>query len=145
MLRAIGDVEISRAIEGDADGRLQRPLSEAIFNDIYGAGDRRRRFESLTAVLGDGEGCGKWTVATYYGFLFLPGARIFIKPEVTKYAALACGWDLKYDSELNWNTLASAEKLAAYIFEELTRRGLAPRDMIDVQSFVWCIDPKSYA
>ncbi len=128
-----------------SDERLQRPLSEAIFNDIYGVGDRRRRFESLKAVLGDAEGCAKWTVATYYGFLLLPRERIFIKPEVTKYAALACGWDLQYDSELNWNTLSSAEKLVDYLFAELTRRGLAPRDMIDVQSFIWCIEPKSYA
>jgi len=127
------------------DKRLQRPLAEAIFGDLYGVGDRRDRFEALKKVLGEAEGCAKWTVATYYGFLLLPHSRIFIKPEVTKFAALACGWDIQYNSDLNWITLSNAEKLAGYLAEELTRRGMPPRDMIDVQSFIWCIEPKSYA
>ena len=70
---------------------------------------------------------------------------MFIKPEVTQFAAEACGWDLQYESALNWQTLSRAEAFANYLFNELCQRGLKPRDMIDVQSFIWCIDPKSYA
>jgi len=123
---------------------LQKPISISVFNDIYGVGSRMSRFDALAKVLGELDGCAKWTIATYYGYLLQPEPRIFIKPEVTKFAAEACGWDLQYQSSLNWNTLHRAEEMASYLFAELTRRGLRPRDMIDVQSFIWCIDPKSY-
>lgn len=126
------------------DEGLQKLLADAIFDDIYGTESRISRFDALAKALNHAEGCAKWTVATYYGFLLEPESRIFIKPEVTKFAAEACGWDLQYDSALNWNTLSRAEALAQYLFESLTALGMGPRDMIDVQSFIWCINPKSY-
>ncbi len=126
------------------DEGLQRPIAEALFDDLYGAGSRESRFNVLTDVLGRADGCSKWTIATYYGFLLQPEPRMFIKPEVTKFAAEACGWDLQYESGLNWNTLSRAEAMAKYLFDQLTRVGLKPRDMIDVQSFIWCIGPNSY-
>lgn len=124
---------------------LQKSLADALFNDIYGEDDRETRFLKLASALQDADGCAKWTIATYYGFLIQPEPRMFIKPEVTKFAAEACGWNLQYDSQLNWMTLKQAEALAQYLFEELCRIGQRPRDMIDVQSFIWCIDPQSYA
>ncbi len=127
------------------DARLQKGLADAFFNDLFGTDSRMAGFAILADALGAAEGCSKWTIATYYGFLMHPESRIFIKPEVTKFAAQACGWDLQYDSALNWNTLARAERMAQHLFDELQRIGLKPRDMIDAQSFIWCIDPKSYA
>lgn len=129
------------------DVLLQRSLADALFNDLYGAGTRMSRFDKLAKVLAQADGCAKWTIATYYGFLIQPESqsRIFIKPEVTQFAAEACGWDLHYQSSLNWTTLTWAEQLASNLFKELTQIGLKPRDMIDVQSFIWCIDPKSYS
>lgn len=62
-----------------------------------------------------------------------------------KFAAEACGGDLQYDSKLNWNTLQSAEGMARNLFDILPSMGLHPRDMIDVQGFIWCIEPNSYA
>jgi hypothetical protein len=124
---------------------LQEPLCNALYDDLYGLGDRESRFHRLTDVLSMAEGCAKWTICTYYGFLLHPAERIYIKPEVTKFAAEACGWDLQYDSKLNWNTLQRAEGMARYLFHVLPSMGLQPRDMIDVQSFIWCIDPNSYA
>ena len=125
--------------------QLQQPLADALFNDLYGSADRQTRFNGLAKVLAQADSCAKWTIATYYGFLLQPEPRMFIKPEVTKFAAKACGWDIQYASELNWATLNSVEDFASYLFGKLKRRGLTPRDMIDVQSFIWCIDPKSYA
>jgi hypothetical protein len=131
------------------DALFQKPLSDALFNDLYGSGTRMSRFDELSRVLSQVDGCAKWTIATYYGFLLQPDSesqtRIFIKPEVTQFAAEACGWNLHYQSSLNWTTLTWAEQLASNLFMELTQIGLKPRDMIDVQSFIWCIDPKSYS
>lgn len=126
------------------DERLQKQLADALYDDIYGSGSRISRFDALVKALSHCDGCAKWPTATYYGFLLEPKSRIFIKPEVTKFAAEACGWDLQYDSVPNWNTLSRAEALAQYLFDSLTALGMGPRDMIDVQSFIWCIDPKSY-
>lgn len=125
--------------------QLQKLICDSLYEELYGAGTRQARFDTWSSTLGNCEGCAKWTIATYYGFLLHSEERIFIKPEVTKFAAEACGWDLQYDSNLNWNTLEKAEALAKYLLDELSRIGLNPRDMIDVQSFIWCIDPKSYA
>jgi hypothetical protein len=127
------------------DSALQEPLCNALYDDLYGLADRESRFQRLADVLSMAEGCEKWTIGTYYGFLLHPAERIYIKPEVTKFAAEACGWDLQYDSKLNWNTLQSAEGMARYLFDILPSIGLHPRDMIDVQGFIWCIEPNSYA
>ncbi len=127
------------------DLALQKSLVDALFNDLYGVGDRETRFLKMAEALQEADGCAKWTIATYYGFLLQPDPRMFIKPEVTKFAAEACGWDLQYASQLNWTTVKQSEALAQYLFEELCRMGQKPRDMIDIQSFIWCIDPKSYA
>jgi len=35
-------------------------------------------------------------------------------------------------------------KFAGYLKGELERMGTEPRDMIDVQSFMWCIAPGKY-
>lgn len=127
------------------DIALQESLCNALYDDLYGPGTRESGFQRLTDVLNMAEGCAKWTIGTYYGFLIHPTERIYVKPEVTKFAAEACGWDLQYDSKLNWNTLRQAEAMGQYLFDLLPSMGLHPRDMIDVQSFIWCIDPKSYA
>ena len=129
--------------------RMQEALATAMYNDLFGTGSRMSRFDALAKVLVEADGCAKWPIATYYGFLMQPDPhlepRMFVKPEVTQFAAEACGWDLQYESALNWQTLSRAEAFANYLFNELCQRGLKPRDMIDVQSFIWCIDPTSYA
>lgn len=141
LLHTMEKIKLNAALK---DASLQKLLAEAFFEDIYGAGSRMSRFATLSQALESAEGCAKWPVATYFGFLLHPESRIFVKPEVTKFAAEACGWDLQYQSSLNWNTLSRAEGLAGYLFGELTRMGLKPRDMIDIQSFIWCIEPGSY-
>ena len=47
--------------------------------------------------------------------------------------------------QLNWKTYERVLAFSMWLFDELTERGLEPRDMIDVQSFIWCIGPESYA
>lgn len=127
------------------DAHFQKVIADAFYEDLYGLGSREVKFLTLAETLIGIDGCAKWTIATYYGFLLHPESRIFIKPEVTKFASETCGWDLKYQSDLNWTTLHQAEKMAQYLFDQLNTAGLKPRDFIDIQSFIWCIDPKSYA
>jgi hypothetical protein len=54
---------------------------------------------------------------------------------VTRAAASAYGFDFNYASRPNWDTYASLLEFGAHVRRD--QRSLEPRDMIDVQSFIW--------
>jgi hypothetical protein len=76
-----------------------------------------------------------WPVATVFGFLALPAQHIFLKPMVTRKAAEQYGFPFQYQSRPNWNTYASVLEFAGAVRRDL--RGMHPRDLIDIQSFLW--------
>jgi hypothetical protein len=76
-----------------------------------------------------------WPVVTVFGFLAQPKRHLFIKPNVMKRAAKAYGFPFEYDSKPSFPTYASALAFAAEVARDL--RDLRPRDMIDIQSFLW--------
>ena len=76
-----------------------------------------------------------WHIVTVFPFLAQPDHHIFLKPNVTRVAAAQYGFDFPYQSTPNWRTYAALLDLAALVQEDL--RDLHPRDMIDVQSFLW--------
>lgn len=102
---------------GGLEGRLSRWV-EAV------AGLPRRQTRVLT-----------WPLVTVFGFIAQPGTHMFLKPTTAKAAADAYGFDFQYNSRPNW---ATYESLLA--FADVVRRDTAdlrPRDMIDIQSFIW--------
>jgi len=76
-----------------------------------------------------------WPLVTVFGFIAQPETHIFLKPLVTRAAARAYGFELQYASTPNWNAYASLLEFAARV--RLDQRKLKPRDMIDIQSFIW--------
>ena len=70
-----------------------------------------------------------------FGFIAQPLAHIFLKPTVTRIAAKAYGFDFRYQSRPSWGTYSSLLDFAAAIRRDV--RDLKPRDMIDLQSFMW--------
>ena len=64
---------------------------------------------------------------------------MFVKPKITKKTAELCGWNIRYQTKPNWVTYKAIIELSKYIFSELS--DLNPRDMIDIQSFLWFIEP----
>jgi hypothetical protein len=76
-----------------------------------------------------------WPLLTVFGFIAQPERHIFLKPNVTRSAARKYGFEFPYQSMPNWITYAGLLKFAATIRRDL--RDLKPRDMIDVQSFMW--------
>ena len=76
-----------------------------------------------------------WPIVTVFPFLAQPDRHIFLKPNVTRVAAAQYGFDFPYQSRPNWRTYASLLELAGLVRADL--RDLHPRDMIDVQSFLW--------
>jgi hypothetical protein len=116
-----------------------RAMAHGLDDLLYGVGRLHQRFErwcdkvaSLprrqTRVL-------TWPIVTVFPFLAQPDRHIFLKPNVTRVAAAQYGFDLQYQSRPNWQTYASLLELADRVQADL--RDLEPRDMIDVQSFLW--------
>ena len=72
---------------------------------------------------------------TVFGFIAQPETHIFLKPMVTRAAAAEYGFDFDYRSKPNWTTYGSLLQFARTVETDLT--DLGPRDMIDIQSFLW--------
>jgi len=76
-----------------------------------------------------------WPLVTVFGFLAQPSQHLFMKPLVTRAAARAYGFELPYVSRPNWNTYAALLEFAERVRRD--QRALRPRDLIDIQSFLW--------
>jgi hypothetical protein len=72
---------------------------------------------------------------TVFGFIALPETHIFLKPNVTRVAAREYGFDFRYESRPNWDTYSGLLEFAETVRRD--QRDLRPRDMIDLQSFIW--------
>jgi hypothetical protein len=116
----------------------QQAFARSLFDLLYGEDDLKSKFERYADIL-EGIGAAKWTIATYFLFIVYPAEYVFLKPTVTQNAADISGFEIKYRPDLNWNTYASVLAFANYLMAELME--LSPRDMIDIQSFMWCIAP----
>ena len=83
--------------------------------------------------------CAKWTVATCLPFLWQPETHMYLKPEATKDFATRVGHPLAslYEARLNFDVYASPLDLVDRT--ENTLSDLAPRDRIDIQSFIWVV------
>ena len=69
-----------------------------------------------------------------------------MKPTVTKHTPAVFAFELNYKSEINWNSYERLLAFANYVSQELSKLDdyLHPRDMIDVQGFIWCSAPGKY-
>ena len=76
-----------------------------------------------------------WPVLTVCPFIAQPERHVFLKPTVTRIAARNYGFEFQYTSRPAWPTYKSLLDFAATVRRDL--RDLKPRDMIDIQSFIW--------
>ena len=83
-----------------------------------------------------------WPVVTVFGFIAQPDRHIFLKPNVTRIAAAEYGVGFHYQSRPNWSTYSELLGIAARLRRDL--HDLSPRDMIDVQSFLWVQGSEEY-
>jgi hypothetical protein len=103
---------------------------------LYDTMDSELRFNAFTNALSRG-GVGKWTIATYFQFLWSDGEMMFMKPAVMKSMSESLNIALNYRPEPNWLTYCKMQELAKRVDQELRVRGLNPRSGIDVQGFIW--------
>ncbi|MFL5500663.1 MAG: hypothetical protein ACJ79Q_05445 [Gemmatimonadaceae bacterium] len=116
-----------------------RTFAEGLYEFLYARGSDRSKFEQWcetvaslprrqTRVL-------TWPLLTVFGFIAQPKDHFFLKPMVTRTAAREYGFEFDYRSRPNWGTYANLLEFAAIVEEDL--RDLRPKDMIDIQSFLW--------
>jgi hypothetical protein len=107
---------------------------------------QRARFEhwvdSVAALPRRGTRVLTWPVVSIFGFLARPRVHLYVKPTVTRAAAEAYGFPLNYVSRPAWPTYASVLDFANTIRRDVA--DLGPRDMIDVQSFLWVLGSAEY-
>ena len=118
-----------------------RAFAVGLYDFLHGSGSSQKRFERWvevvralprrqTRVL-------TWPLVTVFGFIAQPEQHFFLKPNVTKIAAEEYGYDFQYQSRPNWATYVDLLAFAETVRRDLREAGLKPRDMIDLQSFLW--------
>jgi len=116
-----------------------RAFATGLYEFLHGGGNEQTRFEEWcetvarlprrqTRVL-------TWPLLTVWGFIAQPKTHIFLKPNVTRLAAKKYDYDFVYGSRPNWDTYTSLRDFAERVRRDT--RDLSPRDMIDLQSFIW--------
>jgi hypothetical protein len=116
-----------------------KAFAEGLYDFLYGTRALENRFMQWVEVVSSlprrQTRVLTWPLVTVFGFIAQPGTHIFFKPLTTRAAARAYGFDLPYNSRPNWNTYSGLLELAARVRRD--QRALGPRDMIDIQSFLW--------
>ncbi|HUQ99128.1 MAG TPA: hypothetical protein VM166_06705 [Gemmatimonadaceae bacterium] len=116
-----------------------RAFAEGLYEFLYGRASIQTKFERWVEVVA---GLPRkqtrvltWPLVTVFGFLALPEEHFFLKPMVTRAAAREYGFDFQYKSRPTWETYSHLLDFANTVSRDL--REMKPRDMIDIQSFLW--------
>ena len=136
MIFSFEKMALRDAIKSEDGARL---FAEGLYQLLHGAGTLKRKFErwieTVDALPRKQTRVLTWPLVTVFGFIAQPDTHIFLKPNVTRAATRAYGFDFRYQSRPNWDTYADYLSFAATIRRDL--HDLKPRDMIDLQSFMW--------
>jgi hypothetical protein len=144
LLFSFEKMALRDAVRENAGAKI---FAEGLFQFLHGDGSPEQRFANWvsavdrlprkqTRVL-------TWPLVTVFGFIAQPEQHIFLKPNTTKQAARKIGLSFEYVSRPNWQTYASYLALAGSVRKAI--RDLRPRDMIDIQSFLWVQGSDEYA
>lgn len=121
-------------------------FAEGLYDFLHGTGVTKQKFarwvEAVARLPKKQSRVLTHPVATVFGFIAQPKKHIFLKPTVTKTAARTYGFDFEYGSKLFPETYASLLSFAETIKRDLA--DLKPRDMIDIQSFIWVLGSDEY-
>jgi hypothetical protein len=121
-------------------------FARGLYDFLHGTGGAESRFtawvETVAALPRKQTRVLTWPLVTVFGFIARPRTHIFLKPTVTRIAAEQYGFDFDYRSKPNWETYSSLLRFARQVREDM--RDMRPRDMIDMQSFMWVQGSSEY-
>jgi hypothetical protein len=136
LLFSFEKMALRDAVKSAAGARL---FANGLYDFMHGRGGDERKFarwcETVASLPRRQTRVLTWPLVTVWGFIAQPERHFFLKPNVTRIAARAYGFDFQYQSKPNWETYANLLEFAETVRHDV--RDLRPRDMIDLQSFVW--------
>jgi hypothetical protein len=116
-----------------------RAFAEGLFRFLHGDRTPEQRFgdwcEAVAGLPRRQTRVLTWPLVTVFGFIAQPRTHLFLKPTVTRLAAERYGFPFVYRAKPQWETYGSLLAFARTVRRDLA--DLGPRDMIDVQSFLW--------
>jgi hypothetical protein len=144
MIFSFEKMALRDAVKSDEGART---FAEGLYEFLHGAGNVERKFERWVDVVASlprkQTRVLTWPLVTVFGFIAQPEQHIFLKPTVARAAAREYGFDFRYKSRPSWETYASLLEFAETVRRD--QRSLRPRDMIDIQSFMWVQGSDEYA
>lgn len=136
LLFSFEKMALRDAVKSTAGARL---FSEGLYDLLYGDEGLDVKFDRWCEVVASlprkQTRVLTWPLVTVFGFIAQPHAHFFLKPNVTRLGAREYGYELQYASRPSWEIYSGLLKFAAAVRRDL--RDLRPRDMIDIQSFIW--------
>lgn len=116
-----------------------RQFALGLYDFLHGPGEEEQKFsrwvEVVAALPRRQTRVLTWPVVTVFGFIAVPERHIFLKPTVARVAAREYGYDFAYKSRPSWEVYASLLGFARAVRRDVA--DLRPRDLIDIQSFIW--------
>jgi hypothetical protein len=144
LLFSFEKMALRDAVRAPAGARV---FATGLYEFLHGPGDGEPRFErwrdSVGALPKKQTRVLTWPLVTIFGFLAQPDKHVFLKPNVTRVAAENYGFDFRYESRPSWAVYANLLEFAGVVRRDL--RDLRPRDMIDIQSFIWVQGSDEYS
>jgi hypothetical protein len=121
-------------------------IADGLFDLIHGRGSFGARLARFAAVLDQApqrqSRLAKWPVVTLFPFVAAPDEHFILKPKLVKRIAQRYGFDLRYHPRPNAETYEALISFVRWLEREL--RPWRPRDLIDVQSFLWVTNSDEY-
>jgi hypothetical protein len=114
-------------------------FASALFEFLHGSEEPEVRFPSWVATLDSlprrQTRVLTWPLATVFGFIAQPKEHFFFKPTVTREAFRRCGLPLEYATRPSWPIYKALLDAVRKVRRDIV--DMRPRDMIDMQSFLW--------
>ncbi len=143
LLFSFEKMALRDAVKDEASAKL---FAKGLYEFLHGTKPVKERFENYRDMLAKlpvkQTRVLTWPVLTVFGFIAQPEQHMYLKPTVTKAAATKYKFDFSYSSKPNWNTYESLLNFAEQVRKDTSKFG--PRDMIDLQSFIWVMGSEEY-
>ena len=143
LLFSFEKMALRDAIRSPAGAKI---FALALFDLLHGTDTMEVRFSNWIDAIGrlprHKTRVLTWPLVTVFGFIAEPRTHFFLKPTVTREAARRYGVELPYASRPCWPLYKALLDFVAKVRADVG--DLRPRDMIDMQSFLWVQGSEEY-
>jgi hypothetical protein len=120
------------------DSRQQRWFAEALRDLLYGQGALELRMAKLLQVFRHSAAPLSWPAATAWLALVRPTEHVCVQLSTFSEQALWAAPTLRLPKDPEPRAYRRVLKMALAVRDELEKRDLAARDLLDVHDFIWC-------